>query len=64
MKPEPKIYLEAAKMANVAPSEIFFMDDRPENVEGARAVGIDAVLFQSVDQLHRDLFERKLPMNT
>ena len=45
MKPDAAIYLEAAKMAGVAPEEVFYTDDIQANVDGARAAGFDAVLF-------------------
>ncbi len=38
-KPQRRIYDHAAADLNVAPSEIAFVDDRPENVDGALAAG-------------------------
>ncbi len=58
MKPEPEIYERAARLAGVPPEAIFFTDDRPENVEGAREAGFDAVLFESPQSLYRELVER------
>jgi FMN phosphatase YigB (HAD superfamily) len=58
MKPDRVIYESAIQRAGVAPHEVFFTDDRLENVEGARAVGIDAVHFIDADQLIADLRER------
>jgi glucose-1-phosphatase len=63
LKPEPEIYLAAAKLAGVAPQEIFFCDDRPENVAGATAVGYDAVLYETPQKLHQDLRARGLQFN-
>lgn len=60
MKPEPHIYLRAAELADVDPQRIFFVDDRPENVAGARAAGYDAVEYHSPEQLTRDLQARQL----
>ena len=57
MKPDAPIYLHAAKLAGVPPAECLFIDDLPENVLGAQAVGMQAVLFQGHLQLERD-FER------
>lgn len=59
-EPDPAIYLEAARLAGVKPNEVFYTDDLLVNVEGARAVGFDAVLYSSTAQLIRDLHERKL----
>ena len=58
MKPEPKIYKVAAEAAGVEPAKIFFVDDREENIEGARAAGFDAHVFQSARQVQRLLIER------
>lgn len=55
MKPEPEIYSRAAKLAGVDPRAIFFTDDREENVQGARAAGFDATLFESPQGLLADL---------
>jgi putative hydrolase of the HAD superfamily len=63
MKPEPKIYADAALLAGVSPTEIFFTDDRPENVAGARAAGYDAVLFTSPAALSAELYERGIVVN-
>ena len=51
LKPEPAIYRIAIDRAGVLPQEIFFADDRPENVEAAREAGIVATCFQSEQQL-------------
>ena len=58
MKPEPGIYEHAVQLAGVEPSQIFFTDDREENVEGALAVGLDAVLFTTPEKLREDLQQR------
>jgi glucose-1-phosphatase len=58
MKPDPRIYEAAAERAGVPPREIFFTDDREENVAAARAAGLDAVLFQDVAQFSDVLRER------
>lgn len=46
IKPEPAIYRIALERLGVAPGEALFVDDRPENVAGAEAVGMEAMLFQ------------------
>lgn len=58
MKPDPSIYRLAAKQAGCEPGELFFTDDRPENVAGAAACGIDAVRFESTEQLAGELQRR------
>lgn len=57
MKPDAFIYLHAAKLAGVPAAECLFIDDLPENVVGAQAVGMQALLFQGRMQLEQD-FER------
>lgn len=51
MKPDPKIYKAAIAKAGVEPGEIFFVDDRDDNVRGAIEAGLDAVLYQSAEVL-------------
>jgi putative hydrolase of the HAD superfamily len=45
IKPEPAIYRDAIRGLSVPPHEALFLDDRLENVEGARAAGMVAELF-------------------
>jgi FMN phosphatase YigB (HAD superfamily) len=63
MKPLAAIYDAAAAASGVEPNEIFFTDDHPENVEGARHVGFDATLFRGVQPLLRDLHRRQVRTN-
>jgi len=58
MKPEARIFELAIKKAAVAPENIFFTDDRLENIEAAQRAGIQALLFQSETQLKRDMASR------
>jgi putative hydrolase of the HAD superfamily len=62
-KPARKIFDGAAKLAGVAPSEIFFVDDVTENVTAAREAGFDAVLYTTTRQLASDLRARGLEFN-
>jgi len=57
-KPEPGIYQVTIERAGCHPSEIFFTDDREENVQGAIEAGIDAVQFLSPEQLQSELRAR------
>lgn len=63
MKPEVQIYEAAIETAGCEPGEIFFMDDRIDNVAGATAAGMDAVRFTSPQQLIRDLLARGVRFN-
>jgi putative hydrolase of the HAD superfamily len=47
-KPDPRAYRAALDMLGVTAPEAVFVDDQPVNVDGARAVGIPAVLFDVV----------------
>lgn len=58
MKPSPRIYEAAVKAAGCAPQECFFTDDIAAYVEAARAYGIDAVQFESSEQIERELRAR------
>jgi len=45
LKPSAAFYSEVVRRLGLAPEEILFIDDSPANVEGAKAVGIDARHF-------------------
>jgi FMN phosphatase YigB (HAD superfamily) len=60
MKPDRRIYAAAAAAAGVAPERIFFTDDLPQHVAGARAAGWDAELFTSAGGLLAALHDRGL----
>lgn len=62
-KPDAAMYHAAAKLTGFAPEEIFFTDDNPDNVAGARAVGFDAVCYESTPQLAADLRARGVRFN-
>jgi putative hydrolase of the HAD superfamily len=55
VKPDPAIYRHSLAGLGATASETLFIDDRATNVEGARAVGLHAIQFHSVDQLKNDL---------
>jgi putative hydrolase of the HAD superfamily len=49
-KPNPAIYLLALEQLGVDdPSRAVFIDDAPGNVEGARAAGLHALLFEDAE---------------
>ncbi len=50
-KPDVAIFRHVAAELGVEPGECFFTDDRPENVEGARAAGMHAEVFTSREAL-------------
>ena len=54
-KPAPAIYRLVLKRLGTRPEETLFLDDRPVNVEAARALGMLAFDFSTVDRLSADL---------
>ncbi len=55
LKPDPAIYFLALDRFGLKPAEALFIDDREINVEGARAVGMQAHLFVGADDLRTRL---------
>ncbi len=49
-KPDERIFRSALEQLDVAPAEAVFVDDFPQNVEAALAVGMQAVLFTAPEQ--------------
>lgn len=54
-KPERKIYELALERLGVAASEAVFIDNREDFTEGAEQVGLNTVLFESVEQVKNEL---------
>lgn len=46
MKPHPQIYREALAIAGVSAAECVFLDDLQANIEGAKGVGMNAILYE------------------
>jgi HAD superfamily hydrolase (TIGR01509 family) len=59
-KPEAQIYEIAADRLEVRLEECVFTDDREEYCEGARGVGMQAILFEDFEQFKHDL-QKLLP---
>jgi len=59
VKPEPGIYTHAVTGLGVNPDQALFLDDRPDNVEGAQAVGLHAQVYSCAVPLpkHSKLFD-------
>ena len=57
MKPEPKIYQMALEKLGVTAPEAAFVDDTPVNVDAARALGMQGVLFREPRRALSDLKE-------
>jgi len=54
-KPDPRVFKLALENLGVAPEEAVFIDDFAHNIEGARAVGMHAIQFQTSEQIRADL---------
>ena len=50
-KPDRRIYEIAAELAGAAPERCLFVDDRPENVDAARSLGMTAIHYSTVADL-------------
>jgi len=50
IKPDPAIYHLCLEQLNCEPQCVLFFDDRPRNVEAAKAVGMEAHVFESAER--------------
>lgn len=55
VKPSGEFYLACASAVGAAPGDCIFIDDLIENVEGARAAGLDGFVYRDVSTLRNDL---------
>ncbi len=62
VKPDPAIYLHTIRKLNVKPEQALFIDNLQKNIVGAEAVGLNAALFENVEQLQSDLARRGFPL--
>ncbi len=63
VKPDAGIFRKAAELAQCEPHEIFFTDDIPGHVAGAKGVGFDAVVYESTAQIVREFQNRGVAFN-
>lgn len=61
-KPDPEIYRASLDQLSVAPERALFLDDKQYNVEGARAIGMQGVLFDSLEATQARLTKFDLPL--
>ena len=54
VKPQAAIYQDAIQGLGVASGDALFLDDRPDNVEGARGVGMQAELYATWEAFAAD----------
>jgi HAD superfamily hydrolase (TIGR01509 family) len=60
-KPDPAIYRAVCQRLGTKPEETFFLDDAPENAEGARAAGLLGHHFTGIEALRGELARYGLP---
>ena len=56
-KPDPAAFLTVLGALGREAADVVFIDDRPANVKGARAVGLNAIQFRDATRLRRELDE-------
>ena len=59
-KPDPAIYRHTLEKLGTKPEETLFLDDKPMNVEAARALGMKGIVFSTVELLRTDLIDQRL----
>ncbi len=57
IKPEPEIYQMLIDRYELIPEQCVFMDDKPENCEGARKAGMHAIVFTTKEEAEKELFK-------
>ncbi len=60
MKPSAAIFCKAAELSGCRPEEVFYTDDIPGHIAGAKAAGFDAVVYESTPQLVEELRKREV----
>ena len=55
VKPEEAIYRKLLSMSGVEADELVFFDDKVENIKGAEAIGIKAILWENPKEARREL---------
>lgn len=58
MKPEQEVFEYLLNRFGLSAAETAFVDDHPPNIEGARAVGLEAIHFESAEQCLQALDRR------
>ncbi|MBI4978103.1 MAG: HAD family phosphatase [Spirochaetes bacterium] len=56
-KPDPEIYRRALARHNTRPEDTAFIDDKPENVASANALGIHGIVCRSTEQVRNELLQ-------
>jgi putative hydrolase of the HAD superfamily len=57
-KPEEAIFRHCIDCLGLEPREVLFVDDLPQNVEAAAALGLDAIRYEGIEPLRAELTAR------
>lgn len=57
IKPEPEIYQILIDRYHLIPAQCVFMDDKPENCQGAKKAGMHAIVFTTKEEAEKELFK-------
>lgn len=55
IKPEPEIYQILIDRYQLIPDQCVFMDDKPENCEGAKRAGMHTIVFTTKEEAEKEL---------
>jgi len=58
IKPDAAIYLHAAEGLGCPPEQVLFIDDREENIAGAQAAGMQAIIYRDHESFLREMKDR------
>jgi putative hydrolase of the HAD superfamily len=54
-KPQKEIFIVALKKAQALPHECVFIDDHPPNIEAAKNMGINSILYDNFDSVRKGI---------
>jgi putative hydrolase of the HAD superfamily len=57
-KPDRKVYEILLNQLKVPPQAVLFIDNKQENIDAAKLLGIDGIVFSNIDQLILELEKR------
>jgi epoxide hydrolase-like predicted phosphatase len=60
-KPKMEAFQILVQRLHARPQDCIMIDDTPENIQAARQLGMDVILFQSVEGLQAELKRRNIP---
>ncbi len=63
-KPDPQAYNNLLEQLKVPKEDVLFIDNKLENVQAAKSLGLDAILFIDADQLVEELKQRGIDVST